>query len=160
MLNPALYTSKKNNWGTPRALFNKLNLEFNFVLDVCANVYNAKCSSFYDKECDGLASPWFPGPVWCNPPYGRETGLWCEKALHEAETYNVKSVVLVPARTDTRWFHTYCTAATEIRFIKGRLKFEDKDGDILGSAPFPSMLVIFDPFKGLHKFNSTSYERE
>ena len=102
--------------------------------DVCATTDNAKCKEFYSPEQDGLAQEW-TGVCWCNPPYGREIGKWVRKAAESSCTV----VMLLPARTDTKWFHDYIYGKAEIRFIKGRLKF----GDAKNSAPFPSMVVIF-----------------
>ena len=126
------------NGGTPQAFFDELDKEFHFDLDVAASDDNHKCVRYYTKETDGLAnlSHW-GGQVWCNPPYGREIGKWV-KACAE---YSGPSVMLLPARTDTRWFHDYIynNPRAEIRFIKGRLKFNDGDSP----APFPSMVVVF-----------------
>lgn len=78
--------------------------------------------------------------VFCNPPYGRkETGIWVKKCYEESLKSNTKVVMLIPSRTDTKWFHEYIYGKAEIRFIKGRLKFNDGKE----SAPFPSMIVIF-----------------
>jgi phage N-6-adenine-methyltransferase len=126
------FSSDTDLWATPQSFFDELDKEFNFTLDVCANADNAKCASFYSKEDDGLSQDW-KGVVWMNPPYGREISKWMAKA-NEA---NCTVVCLVPARTDTRWWHDYCIQH-EIRFIKGRLKF----GGHKNSAPFPSAVII------------------
>lgn len=133
-MNSVLFSSKKEDWGTPQELFDYLNDEFHFTLDVCANSENAKCRRFYSKEDDGLRQEW-NGVCWCNPPYGRNVGKWVEKAYKSGCT----TVMLLPARTDTQWFHKYIYNKAEIRFLCGRLKF----GDSKNSAPFPSMIVIF-----------------
>ena len=135
-----MFSSKTDLWSTPQDLFDKLNNEFHFTLDVCANEYNHKCDNYYTKEQDGLSQPWF-GTVWCNPPYGREIGKWVYRALQSCVAGNT-IVMLLPARTDTKWFHDYIYKRdnVEIRFIKGRLKF----GDSKNSAPFPSMIVVFN----------------
>ena len=132
-----LFSSKTDMWETPKWLFDELDNEFHFELDVCATVENAKCLSFYTKEQDGLTLPW-TGVCWCNPPYGKEIGKWVEKA-HRSATEGATVVMLVPSRTDTKWFHEFAYKKAEIRFIKGRLKF----GDSKNSAPFPSMILIF-----------------
>lgn len=147
-----MFSSKTDLWSTPIDLFKKLQLEFEFTLDVCATKNNAKCKTYYTKEIDGLKQDWKKGRneskknayntnkissdywAWMNPPYGRETGKWVKKA---AEEKNV--VALLPARTDTKWFHDHIYGKAEIRFIKGRLKF----GNATNSAPFPSMICIF-----------------
>ena len=136
-----LFSSKTDLWETPQDLFDKLNNEFQFTLDVCATPENAKCDKFYTKEQDGLEHPW-KGTVWCNPPYGRGIGQWVRRALF-ASVSGSTVVMLLPARTDTKWFHDYIYKRNnvEIRFIRGRLKF----GGSKNSAPFPSMVVVFMP---------------
>lgn len=120
MINKALFSSQKEEWETPQDLFDKLNEEFHFDLDVCALPENAKCKNYYTPEIDGLKQTW-KGVCWCNPPYGRKIGEWVKKAAESTATV----VMLLPARTDTKWFHEYIYGATnaDIRFIKGRLKF-------------------------------------
>lgn len=127
-------------WETPQDLFDKLNEEFHFDLDVCATVDNAKCATFYSPEQDGLIQSWY-GRCWCNPPYGRQFGKWVKKAYDTAYVDGNLVVMLLPARTDTSWFHDYIYHKAEIRFLRGRLKF----GNSKNSAPFPSMIIIFNP---------------
>lgn len=129
-----MFSSAADMWETPQAFFRALDAEFHFTLDVCAVPENAKCRVFYTPEQDGLSQRW-EGCCWCNPPYGRAIGRWVRKAA-EAEC---TVVMLLPARTDTAWFHDYIYDKAEIRFVRGRLKF----GDGKNSAPFPSMVVIF-----------------
>lgn len=144
MVNKVLFSHKSDEWETPQNLFDELNQEFNFDVDVCATPENAKCDKFFTIEQDGLTS-WWHGNVWCNPPYS-EIKYWVEKAYNRTGL----SVLLVPARTDTKWFHEYCyqNPNCEIRFIKGRLKFNNSKN----SAPFPSMILIFnnspEPYDG------------
>jgi phage N-6-adenine-methyltransferase len=109
-----------NEWATPEEFFNKLNNEFGFDLDVCAKEWNAKCSRYLSPEVDGLKQRW-SGTCWMNPPYGREIKHWIRKAYEESQAGSTV-VCLVPARTDTGWFHDYCLKA-EIRFIRGRIWF-------------------------------------
>lgn len=135
-INQGLFTSNTDLWATPQSFFDKLNEEFNFDLDVCANYENAKCVRFFSEEADGLKQDW-NGVCWMNPPYGRVIGEWIKKA-YEASLNGSTVVCLLPARTDTKWWHDYCMKG-EIRLIKGRLKF----GDSKNSAPFPSAVVIF-----------------
>ena len=118
-----LFSSKSDLWETPQDLFDKLNQEFGFTLDVCAIPENAKCQKFYTPEQDGLKMPW-KGIVWCNPPYGRQVGQWVRGALFAAVAGNTV-VMLLPARTDTAWFHDYIYKrnGVEIRFLRGRLRF-------------------------------------
>lgn len=139
MINEALYSSASVEWSTPQEVFDKLNSEFHFTLDVAATPENAKCERYYTKAEDGLKMPWGGGSVWCNPPYGREIGLWVKKAYESAHESGGVVVMLIPVRTDTKWFHDYVLHRAEIRFIAGRLKF----GGAKNSAPFPSMVVIF-----------------
>lgn len=141
-MNSALFTSEKDYWETPQELFDKLDKEFNFTLDPCSTHQNAKCKKHYTMEENGLSKSWGGETVFVNPPYGRQnTGLWVEKCYKEAQKPNTTVVLLIPARTDTKWFHKYIYKKHEIRFIKGRLKFE-LGGVAKNSATFPSMLVI------------------
>lgn len=132
------FSSKTNEWATPQAFFDQLNSEFNFTLDPSSTKENAKCKKFYTEEDDGLVKSWDNEVVFCNPPYGRGLKDWVKKA---SESRGGVVVLLVPARTDTQYFHNYIykKKGVEIRFLKGRLKF----GDSKNSAPFPSMVVIF-----------------
>ena len=129
-----MFSSKTDLWSTPQDFFEGLDKEFGFTLDVCATDENAKCANYFTKETDGLKQEW-SGVCWMNPPYGREIKQWMKKASESRATV----VCLVPARTDTAWWHDYANKAEEIRFIRGRLKF----GDSKNSAPFPSAVVIF-----------------
>jgi phage N-6-adenine-methyltransferase len=131
------FSSKTDLWATPQDFFNKYNLIHKFELDVCANSQNAKCKKYFTEEDNGLLQEW-KGSVWMNPPYGRNIGNWIRKA-YQSSVDGSKVVCLLPARTDTKWFHDFCIKG-KIEFIKGRLKF----GDSKNSAPFPSMIVIFE----------------
>ena len=130
-----MFSSATDEWSTPQDVFDKLNGEFSFTLDPCANDTNHKCKKYFTKTENGLLQDWDDEIVFCNPPYGREIGKWVKKAAESKATV----VMLLPARTDTKWFHDYIYEKAEIRFIKGRLKF----GEAQNSAPFPSMVVIF-----------------
>lgn len=132
------FSSKTDLWYTPIDFFNKLNNKYNFTLDPCASHENAKCKKYYTKEDDGLSKSWDNEIVFMNPPYGREISKWVKKA---SEARSSIVVCLLPARTDTKYFHDYIYKKdnVEIEFIKGRLKF----GGSNNSAPFPSMIVIF-----------------
>lgn len=135
-----MFSSKTDLWETPQDFFDELDAEFHFTLDACALPENAKCARYCTPEQDGLSQPW-TGVVWCNPPYGRNIGKWVQKAREENRRNNNYIVMLLPARTDTRWFHDYILGKAEIRFVRGRLKF----GGSKNSAPFPSMVVVFRP---------------
>lgn len=139
MITKGMLTSNKDNWETPQKLFDELNKEFNFTIDAAADKENHKCERYYTREENGLEKSWKGERVFLNPPYGRELPKWVKKASEEAKNKDAIIVMLIPARTDTQWFHDYIYKKAEIRFIKGRLKF----GDAKNSAPFPSMVVIF-----------------
>lgn len=138
MVNQALFSSSSDEWSTPQHIFDSLDAEFDFNLDPCATESNHKCETFYTAEIDGLKQKWGGYRVFCNPPYSN-IAVWVEKAFRETRNDNTLVVLLIPSRTDTRYFHDYIYQRAEIRFIKGRLKF----GDSKNSAPFPSMVVIF-----------------
>ena len=131
------FSSLSGEWSTPQGVFNELNREFCFWLDVCATHENAKCAEYYTEEEDGMSKYW-RGSCWMNPPYGRGIGKWLRKA-YESSLEGATVVCLIPSRTDTRWWHDYVMKADEIRFIKGRLKFSRHKN----SAPFPSAIVVF-----------------
>lgn len=132
------FSSKTDLWETPQSFFDELDKEFHFDLDACALSNNAKCKKYITPEQDGLSVPWNGQTIWCNPPYGRSIGKWVKKA-YETSLQNKTVVMLLPARTDTQWFHDYIYFNSEVRFVKGGLKF----GHSLSNAPFPSMIVIF-----------------
>lgn len=136
-MNEALLSSKTGEWSTPQDFFDRLDWKYHFTLDAAATPENAKCARFFTAEDDGLSKNWGGQIVFCNPPYGREIGRWVRKGYEEAKAAVV--VMLLPARTDTRWFHDYCMKG-KITFLRGRLKF----GGAKDAAPFPSMLVEFD----------------
>ena len=142
-MNRALLSSKKMDWRTPQPLFDKYNNEFSFTLDPCADDQNHKCDKYYTIYDDGLSKDWGGETVFCNPPYGREIGKWVKKAYEESRKKGTKVVMLIPARTDTRYFHNYIYHKAETRFLKGRIKFWDDNDQEQDPAPFPSMLVIF-----------------
>lgn len=132
------FSSKTDMWSTPQAFFDKYDQVYRFNLDVCATADNAKCENYFTEEDDGLVQDWSGlGNVWMNPPYGREIIHWMKKA-YESSLEGATVVCLVPARTDTKWWHEYAMKG-QIEFIRGRLKF----GDAKNSAPFPSAVVVF-----------------
>lgn len=131
-----MFSSKTDNWATPQYLFDKYNEIYNFTLDVCADLTNAKCNKFFTKEDDSLIQEW-TGTCWMNPPYGREIKKWMKKAYEASQSGNTV-VCLVPARTDTEWWHEYAMKG-EIEFLRGRVKF----GGHTNSAPFPSAVIVF-----------------
>lgn len=133
-----MFSSKSDEWATPQHIFDELDNEFGFDLDACANESNHKCENYYSIEQDGLSQNWAGHRVFCNPPYSN-IAKWVEKAFYETKSKNTLVVLLIPSRTDTKYFQNYIYNRSEIRFIKGRLKF----GNSKNSAPFPSMIVIF-----------------
>ena len=142
-INESWYTSNTQEWATPQKVFDELDAEFHFTLDPCCSHENAKCEKHYTIEDDGLSKSWAGEIVFCNPPY-KDMSKWAKKCYEESLNGTLV-VMLVPARTDTRWFHDYIYGKAEIRFIKGRLKF----GNAKQSAPFPSMVVIYRASQGV-----------
>lgn len=134
-----MFSSEKMDWTTPIELFKELDKEFHFTLDPASTHKNALCEKHYTLEEDGLRQDWGGETVYCNPPYGREVKHWVKKCYEESLKPNTTVVLLIFARTDTKYFHDYIYGKAELRFIKGRLKF----GNCKNSAPFPSMVVIF-----------------
>ncbi|GHV44810.1 DNA N-6-adenine-methyltransferase of bacteriophage [Synergistales bacterium] len=133
-----MYSSFSREWETPLDFFDTLDAKFHFTLDVCATVSNAKCERYFTKAEDGLLQPW-NGVCWMNPPYGHEISQWLKKAYESSLEDGAVVVCLLPARTDTKWWHEYVIAHAErVEFLRGRLRFSGKN-----PAPFPSALVIF-----------------
>lgn len=133
-MSAALKTSGRPSWATPTALFARLDAEFHFTLDSAASAENAKCDRFYTEADDGLSKPW-RGVVFCNPPYGRDLEKWIRKGWLSS-TEGATVVMLVPARTDTHWWARYASLSSEIRFVHGRIRFDDGTG----RATFPSVV--------------------
>jgi phage N-6-adenine-methyltransferase len=144
-----MFSNKNNCWCTPKDFFKELDQEFRFNLDPCCTHKSALCDKHFTPDEDGLKQDWGGYNVFVNPPYGREIGKWVKKCFDESKKHNTTIVLLIPARTDTKYFHEYILNKAEIRFIKGRLKFIDLDfkgleeNRKLPPAPFPSMVVIF-----------------
>lgn len=134
-----MFSSERHDWATPQDFFDELDREFHFDLDVCADRYNTKCDNYFTEEIDGLSQDWGGHCCFMNPPYGKAIKDWVRKGYLEGQKPGTTVVMLIPARTDTKYFHEYIYHKAEIRFIKGRLKF----GNSKNSAPFPSMVVIY-----------------
>lgn len=138
MFNKVFFSKKSDEWETPISLFNELNQEFHFTLDPCANEFNYKCLKYFTINDNGLIQDWSNEIVFCNPPYSN-IKVWVKKCFEEYQK-GTTIVLLIPSRTDTKYFHEYIYKFAELRFIKGRLHFNNsKNG-----APFPSMLCIFN----------------
>jgi len=136
------FKSNTVEWPTPPELYEPLNAEFGFDTDVAATAENAKCANYWTKEQDGLVQPW--GRCnWMNPPYGRDVPRWLSRALDESRR-GATTVCLIPARTNTGWFHELCLGAAEVRFVRGRPKFGDADHGL----PLPLAVVIYRPRYG------------
>jgi len=147
-------SSEKQDWATPQVFVDAVDLHLNvggFDLDVCADSESTKAPAWYSEDSDGLQQPWW-GAVWCNPPYA-EVEDWFNKANHEilrGGTWHLRRlegvVMLVPARTDTSWFHDVALkCASQVILIKHRIYFEGGDpANERGGALFPSMLVVMD----------------
>lgn len=157
MADISIFTSSKSNeWETPQDLFDRLDATHHFTLDVAATDDNHKLPRYYTAQTDGLSHDWTGEVVFCNPPYGKEIGRWVEKCHNEAVNHGVKIVMLVPSRTDTKWFHRFLykqeTNGINIKFLQGRLRFINRtfpswrpDGNFkVSPANFPSMLVYFN----------------
>lgn len=134
------FSSETNEWATPQWLFDALNKEFGFTVDVCSTHENAKCAKHYTRLENGLMKSWAGEVAWMNPPYGNEIWDWMAKASGSVAHEHATVVCLVPSRTDTAWWHQFAMKH-EIRFLRGRLKF----GDCEDCAPFPSAIVVMRP---------------
>lgn len=144
-MNMALLSSKNMCWCTPPEFFAELDQEFNFDLDPAATEKSAKCMNYYTPADDGLSKDWGGRRVFCNPPYGRAIHDWVRKGYEESRKPGTVVVMLIPARTDTSYFHDYIFhgKADEVRFLRGRLKFTDEDGNAKDAAPFPSAVIVW-----------------
>lgn len=135
------FSSATDGHETPQAFFNAVSDVYGpFDIDVCATRENAKCSKFYTPEQDGISQGWH-GRIWCNPPYGRDIGRWTDRAVMATQNTRAAQIVvmLLPARTDTRWWHEWVQPFAQVEFLKGRLRF----GGAKNSAPFPSCLAVY-----------------
>ena len=141
--NDGRWHSRGSDWSTPQDLFNKLDAEFHFTLDVCASDWNKKCVKYFDKGIDSLKLYWGRDSIcWMNPPYGKVLNDWMKKAYEEAQNGAVV-VCLVPSATDTAWWHDYAMKG-EIRYLRGRPRFQTKEGTWQQTFS-PSVIVIFRP---------------
>jgi phage N-6-adenine-methyltransferase len=144
----AMFSSASDEWETPDWFFQLVDhvTGYSFTLDVCASFKNTKCCKYFSVKENGLLQDWANNICWMNPPYS-QSDLWVKKAYEESQKDNTIVVCLLPARTDTRRFHDYCMKASDIYFVKGRIKFLDMDGNVRNSPAFPSIVVIFKKHK-------------
>lgn len=147
MSRPRNTTSRSVEWYTPRWLFAELDREFHFTLDPCATLESAVCAKFYDEAQNGLMQSWAGERVFMNPPYGSQViGSWIEKARLATEGGGCPLVVgLVPAYTDSHWWHDHVQRRAEVRFVRGRLSFKPGAPRASGGAPFASVVLIWRP---------------
>ena len=152
-----MFSSTSSEWQTPHAFYDKLDATFSFDLDPCATPLTAKCEKYFTPKENGLLQDWSGHRVFMNPPYGRGVDKWLKKAFEESATPHTTVVCLIPARTDTKYWHKYCMKADEIYFVKGRLKFVQQQvtdtaiTTCCNAAPFPSAVVVFrgPPIEGM-----------
>ena len=144
-MNKALFTSNKQNWETPQGLFDKLNSEFNFDLDAAASDENHKCENYFTEEQNALEQDWSKyKSIFINPPYDSKLQTeFLKKAYETNKTYGNNIVLLIPARTDTARWHDYIFNKADIRFLRGRIKFEVDGVPHKDPAPFPSAIIIY-----------------
>ena len=132
-------------WGTPKEVFDPINKEFLFTLDVCAIAENAKCDRFFSPADDGMRQSWEGETCWCNPPYGKDVVKWCKKALSESKR-GATTVLLIPCKTNTNWWHDFVIPFAEVRFLRGRVAFLYPDGkQSTQQLPWPLAFVIYRP---------------
>lgn len=138
-----VFSHESDEWATPKWLYDELDAEFHFNYDPCATADNHKCFLWTSKEDDGLTTDWGGQRVFCNPPYS-DLPRWVEKAYRETRKDDTLVCMLLPARTDTRYFWNYIWQRSEVRFIKGRVHYENSEGKRMKfGSPFPTMIVIF-----------------
>ena len=156
-INQGVFSSNKQDWATPQSFVDLVSAHFRipFDIDVCAEALTTKCPIYFDKTQNALSLPW-NGNCWMNPPYGSELPTWLEYAYEQSQTTGATVVCLVPARTDTRWFHEYACKGS-IVFLEGRIPFEQQ-GKIQGSPAFPSMLVFYNYTPTLPPFSTWKWK--
>jgi site-specific DNA-methyltransferase (adenine-specific) len=144
---PVWNRSQSHDWRTPPALFEALDRQYHFTVDAAADADNALCSHYWTEADNALVQCWAGERVFCNPPYGRVMPQFVEKAFHEWQRNYVTSVLLIPARVDTRIWQEVVLPSASITFLKGRLRFRNAQGQEGDPAPFPSAVVVFDGWK-------------
>lgn len=143
VITKGMMSSEKQDWETPWSFIDKVQQHFGYhiTLDVCAYPHTAKANRFFTEDDDALTKEWDHPVCWMNPPYGRVLKTWLQYAHDQSLKHGNKIICLVPARTDTAWFHDIAVYG-KIIFLRGRIKFLQGGKDV-GSPAFPSMLVIF-----------------
>ncbi len=144
---PPIAGDVRQEWETPQDLFDALNAEFRFDVDVAASVDNAKLLRFFSRTINGLKQPWDGLKVYCNPPY-REIAPWVDKAVEQAMARNSTCVLLLPARTEQAWFRTVLHRASELSFFNARIQFAPPRGVAPSSNREGSILAVFGASKG------------
>jgi len=136
------FNSKKQDWITPNNIYFLLDQEFKFDIDLAADENNSKCGVFFDEKKDAMSQSW-AGIGWLNPPYGNygkhSLQKWVKKSYDESRRLDCVVVMLIPSRTNTKWWHNYAMESSEIRFLNKRLSF----GGSSNKAPFPSAIIVF-----------------
>lgn len=139
------FSSEMMTWRTPPEIFNPLHAEINFDCDICASPGSNLLPNYVSPDMDALSPiPWaaYGNRLWMNPPYGRALSKWMART--HAEWLNGLDITcLIPARTDTAYWHDYVMQADEIRFVRGRIRFLDESGQATNAAPFPSAIIRF-----------------
>lgn len=158
ILTEGMFTSRSDDWATPTDLFDTLNEEFGFDLDVAASRQNAKCRNYFNSKQNGLKQNWYAHSkkkkIFCNPPFGNQIGLWVQKAFTESQK-GCTVVMVIPFRPDTSYLHDFVfNKAYEIRLIRGRLKYNDG----AQTAPFPTAVIVFK--KGHHRTRWITIDKE
>lgn len=138
-INSSWYASSSDEWATPQDFYDRLNDRYHFTLDPCASETNAKCTKYYTKVQDGLIKDWSGEVCWVNPPYGSETKKWVKKCFFES-LKGTQIALLIPARTDTSYFHDFILGKARLEFVRGRLHFNDGEQ----GAPFPSVVAFYN----------------
>jgi len=150
----AIHSSKNTEWRTPVAAFDTLDREFGFEVDAAASPDNALCDHYWTITDDALSIDWSAtiisasggGPtVFLNPPYGRGVGDWVDKAI-EQQAKGCTVVMVLMACTDTKWWAKLWGSAHEVRFVTGRIRFLDRNGQEKNAAPKGTAIVVFRPF--------------
>ena len=152
-----MMSSDRQDWATPPDFIRKVEKKIGrkFDLDVCAYDHTAKAPKWFTEKDDALTKEWSAPLCWMNPPYGRALPIWLKYAYDQSQKHNNTIICLVPARTDTAWFHDIATKGT-IVLLRGRINFE-QEGEKAGSPAFPSMIVVFNDKSG---FNTWEWKNE